>query len=261
MKATACLTLLLLFLGGARASAQEQDEAEQIVEAFFENRNRAPWQATSTCPGEDALNDAIMAVLMRPRPEEETRLLGTSWGIVPECRANQILGWYDRAFGIITSDASARSFARRVLKINQGLRLLRRAAADPSVPDEARGAYQSAVYWRLSRAEQEELFIQTFRQELQVGLYRRTGMQHLFGGPDPTGAAVRILSEVLEHPDNDQAPYVLGVVLNIAVSPRGFRPQDRQRIWDLLEPRLNSLPPEMRSAIESYEADLRGVAG
>jgi hypothetical protein len=59
-------------------------------------------------------------------------------------------------------------------------------------------------------------------------------------------------------PCNERAPYVLGTVLGVVTTVGGdrFGPRDRQRIWDLMEPRLESLPPEMRSAIESHEADL-----
>jgi hypothetical protein len=49
-------------------------------------------------------------------------------------------------------------------------------------------------------------------------------MQHHFGGPDPTSAALRILSEVVERPENDQARYIVGVVLTIATIPDGLGP-------------------------------------
>jgi hypothetical protein len=261
--ATACTGLVVVFLGASPALAQDQDEAERIVEAFFQSWTTAPWRAMSTCPGEDALNDAVMAGLTRPRPEHETRQLISSWGHVPECRVDQILDWSEQTSRIITNGSHAASLARNVLDVDsaQGLRFLRRAATDPSVPDEARGAYQSAVYWRLSRAEQLDIWLETFRQELQVGLYRRTGMEHLFGPPDATDRVIRILSEVLERPELDQAGYIVGAVLSSVVNLDGFGPQDRQRIWDFLAPRRAALPPEMRSAVESYEADLRAGAG
>jgi hypothetical protein len=261
--AAAWTGVVVLFLGASPALAQDQDDPDRIVEAFFQSWTTAPWRAISTCPGEDALNDAIMAGLMRPRSEAETRQLSSSWSYVPECRVDQILDWSDQASRIITNRTYAASLARNVLDVDsvQGLRLLRRAAADPSVPDEARGAYQSAVYWRLSRAEQLDLWLETFRQELQVGMYRTTGMQHLFGPPDATDRVIRLLSEVLERPELDQAGYIVGAVLSSVVNLGGFGPQDRQRIWDFLEPRLESVPSEIRSAIESYEADLKAGPG
>lgn len=256
---------LLLWLAAApqgMAHAQEVENPEEIVRAYFDGENYAPAMASGTCPGDDALNDAVVEELMRPRSEEETRRLVTAWAYVPPCRADQILDWYDRATRIITGELDARALARRVLRIDEtaGLQLLRGAAADPSVPDDARGAYQSAVYFRLSRAEQEDLYIETFRQELQVGRYRNMSLGNLLYGPDAADAAIRLLSEVLEDPHNERAPYVLGTVLGVVTTlgRERFGAADRQRMWDLLEPRLGSLPPEMRSAIESHEADLKG---
>jgi hypothetical protein len=54
-------------------------------------------------------------------------------------------------------------------------------------------------------------------------------MQHHFGGPDPTSAALRILSGVVERPENDQARYIVGVVLTIATIPDGLGPQEVSR--------------------------------
>jgi hypothetical protein len=263
--AAACTGLVVVLLGASPALAQDQDEAGRIVEAFFQNKNYAPAAATFKCPGDDALSDAVMVLLTRPRPEPETRRLVTAWGYVPECRVDQILGWSEQASRIITNGTYAASLARKVLDVDsvQGLRLLRRAAADPTVPDEGRGAYQSAVYWRLSRAEQEELYIETFREGLQVGDYRNTSLGNLLYGPDAANAAMRLLSEVLEDPHNERSSYVVGVVLGVVTTygRERFGPQDRQRIWDLMEPHLESLPPEMRSGIESSEADLKAGPG
>jgi len=258
--------LLLLLAASLQAIAHAQevvDTPEEIVRAYFDGKNYALNMASGTCPGDDALNDAIVAEFIRPRSEVQTRRMAKSWSHVPACRADQILDWYDGAIRIVTDALDAAAVARNVIRIDEtaGLRLLRRAAADASVPDEARGAYQTAVYYKLSRAEQEELFLETFRQELQVGWYRRSGMRHLFGPPDPTGRAIRILAEVVEYPDNDQAPHILGAILSTSVNLGGFGPEGRQRIWDFLEPHLSSLPPEMRSAVESYEADLNRGAG
>jgi hypothetical protein len=257
--AAACTGVVAVLLGVSNALAQEQDEAERVVEAFFENKNYAAAEASSKCPGDDALSDAVMLALTRPRPEDEMRRLVNAWGYVPECRVDQILDWSVQASRIISNASYAGSLARKVLSVDsvQGLRLLRNAATDPSVPHEARGAYQRAVYYKLSLADQTDLYIETFRGDLQAGLYPHVGLQYVFRGPEPSRTAVRILSAVLERPELDQAGYILAAVLSSVVNLDGFGPQDRQRIWDLMEPRLESLPPEMRSAIESYEADLK----
>jgi hypothetical protein len=258
----ACTALVALFLGTSQALGQDRNESDRLVEAFFENRNYAPpSQAVKSCPGDDALSDAVMASLTRPRPAEETRRLINAWGYVPECRVREILDWCQQASRIIDNELYAASLARKVMSVDsvQGLPLLRSAAADPLVPDEARGAYQVAVYYRLSTAELEQLFIETFRGELQAGMYLNMALGGLVTGPGAEEVAPRLVAEMLEHPLNEGAPRFLGVILNVVTTSERerFSDAERERIWALIEPYLDSLPPDMREGVESYEADLK----
>jgi hypothetical protein len=261
----AYLTLLGVFLGGTDAFAQDQNEAERVVEAFFQSGNTAPWEAMSSCPGEDARKDSIMVALTRPRPEQDTRRLVTAWGSVPECRKGQVLAWSEQATRIIVHDSYARALAWKVLALDSvaGLAVLQRAAADPLVPVEARGGYQIEVFWRLSLAEQEDLFIETFRQGLQVGDYPNMSLGNLLFGPDAGDRAARLVSAVMDHAGNERATYVLGTVLGsvTAFSRERFSHQERLRIWAIMEPRVGSLPPDMRRIIESHEAELKRGPG
>ena len=78
--------------------------------------------------------------------------------------------------------------------------------------------------------------------------------------PDADEVAPRLVSELLEDPRNELAPEFLGVILDAVtiLQPARFDRADRERLWALIEPRLESMPPEMRELVESYAADLSG---
>lgn len=249
----------LLLAAASPGLAQERESAEQIADAFFQGRNHAAAEAVATCPGDDSRSDAIMASLTRPRPEEQTRQLTSRWGVVPECRLGEVLAWAEQATQVLTGRAYAASLSRTVLALDsvQGLRLLREAASDPLVPPEARGAYQLAIYDKLSLADQTNLYIDTFRAGLQVGRYRSVGMRYLFDGSDPAGAAIQIISAVLEDAGNVRASDVLGRVMGVVTSLDRFGPSERLRIWSEMERHLESVPPTMRTQLLAYEELLK----
>lgn len=232
-----------------------QEDAETLAEAFFGGRNHAPWQAASTCPGENAFNDAVVESLIRTRPPHQTRELINSWGLVPECRLDQLLEWAGRATRILTYRPYASSLARAVLSWDSisGLEVLYDAATDPAVPGEARGGYQVAVYRRLGIDEQTDLYIDTFRRGLQEGLYQGVGMRYMFDGPDPADVAIRVVSAALDDHDNPRAPRVLGRVLGVVTGLDRFGPDERRRVWIAIERRLDSLPPDLRRDMAAYE--------
>lgn len=253
----------LAILAPPAALAQAPEDVEEVVRAFFEGRNLAPGLAAFTCPGEDAFNDAVVEAFIRPRPLEEVVRLAGGWSYVPPCRADQILGWYEaHAVPVFGSEGNAWLMAHRMLDMDSAttIRILRRAAVDPSIPDGGRGGYQRFVFWRLDGQEQVDLYIETFEKGIQAGLYPNLSLGRLVLRPDEGPAnALRLLSGVLRYPENAQASRILGVVLSVATSEERdvFSPSDRRRIWDLLEPNLGRLPPPMREAIESHEVLLK----
>lgn len=265
------LSLALVTLGTLAPSSafpQAPEDVEEVVRAFFEGRNLlGPGLASVTCPGEDAFNDAVVEAFMRPRPLEEVVRLAGGWGYVPPCRADQILGWYEaHAIPVFRDETNARLMAQRMMYMDSTttIRILRRAAVDPSIPDGGRGGYQRFVFWRLDGQEQVDLYIETFEKGIQAGLYPNLSLGRLVLRPDEGPAnAMRLLSAVLRYPENDQASRILGVVLSVATSEERdvFGPSDRRRIWDLLEPDLGRLPPHMREAVESYEELLKAGPG
>jgi hypothetical protein len=64
---------------------------------------------------------------------------------------------------------------------------------------------------------------------------------------------------MLEHPLNERAPEFLGVIMDVVTTSERerFSEAERQRIWAVIEPYRDSLTPEMRDIVDSYEADLR----
>lgn len=250
---------LHLVAGALPLSAQEVQTAEQVADGFFQGRNWAPSEAISSCPGIDPMNDAIVAALVRPRPESQTRELTNRWGIVPDCRVDQILAWCAQATRVLTNGPSAASLARLAEQLDseRGLRVVRAAAVDAVVPPEARGAYQLAAFPDLSPDDQADLYIETFRLGLQEGVYQGVGLRYAFDGPDPTGTAIRLLSAVLEDDGNPRAHDVFGRVMGVVTGLERFGPDDHSRVWAFFEGHLASASPAMREAILSYEAELR----
>jgi len=257
---TASLNVGLTWLLTAVAPvvAQDREGAARIAEEFFQGRILAAAQAASTCPGVDGRSDAVMAALTRPRIEAETAQLTTLWGAVPDCRVDELLRWSDQATRILTGRTNALALSRTILRLDsvRGARLLRAAATSPSVPADARGGYQTAVYRLLPIDDQASLYLETFHLGLQEGPYQSIGLRYAFEGPDPAGTAIRILTAVLADYENARAPDVLGRVMGV-VSLGRFGSAERLRIWTELERHLDSLPPELRSDIEAYEDMLR----